>query len=89
MDDVNKKIKELEYRISQLETRRILQQDIIPGSIKMRHISEGVPYIRSGLVADKPTSGEASMQGSPVYFATDTDTLYIWNGTTWVSEVLT
>jgi len=38
MEELNKKIKELEDRISQLETRRILQQDILPQVIKSRHL---------------------------------------------------
>lgn len=69
---------ELKYLIGQF--------DILPDQVKSRHISEGVRYLRSGLDASKPTSGEKI---GAVYFSYDTDTLYVWNGTSWVGEVLT
>jgi hypothetical protein len=79
MDDTQKKLKELEDRISKLEGRRIIQADILPDVVKMRHIGEGVRYIRGGVTAGKPTSGEEPMQGNAVYFDETTNTLYIWN----------
>lgn len=53
--------------------RRITQQDIVPGAVKQRHI-QGFILFR-GLEADLP-DGSTEVQ---FYFATDTDTLYIWN----------
>ena len=82
------KLKELEERIAKLETKRVLQQDILPDVVKMRHIGEGVRFIRGGITADKPTAGEEPMQGNAVYFDTDTDKLYVWNGSSWVSTTL-
>lgn len=87
--DIEKRLKELEKRIKLLEQKRIFQQDIIPDAIKMRHMGEGNRFVRSGLEADLPTVPETGTDSSAMYFATDTDTLYIYNGTTWVSEVLT
>ena len=62
------------------------QQDIFPDTIKQRHIAEGVRYVRAGVAASRPTSGE---KNGAIFFATDTDELYVWNGTVWVSETLT
>ena len=66
--------------------RFIFQNDIFPDTIKSRMISEGVRFIRAGVAADRPTSGE---KAGACYFSTDTDTLNIWNGSSWVQEVLT
>jgi len=56
-----------------METRRIGQQDIIPGAVKQRHIEAFILF--RGLEADLP-NGSTEVQ---FYFATDTETLYIWN----------
>ena len=50
------------------------------GTIKERHIGEGVPLLRSGLAADLPTEGE--LEGA-TFFATDTHALYFWDGESW------
>lgn len=81
-------IKSLDDRTTKLEARRITQAMIIPDSIKMRAIGEGVRYIRSGKAAARPVKGETPLQGSPIYFATDTNVLSVWNGTAWVSTTL-
>jgi hypothetical protein len=78
-DKLNLRIRELEERLAKLETRRILQQDIINDVVKMRHIGEGVRYIRGGVTADKPTAGEKPMQGNAVYYDETAKVLYIWN----------
>jgi hypothetical protein len=78
-DKVEQMIKE---RISKV----IGQFNIFPDQIKSRHIGEGIRFIRSGLAASRPTSGE---KAGAVWFSTDSDTLNIWNGTAWVQEILT
>jgi hypothetical protein len=90
MDDTQKKLKELEERIKTLETRRLLQQDYTNDSVKMRTIGEGVRYIRGGVTADKPTSGEEPMQGNAIFFDETASKLYIWNRTTnlWKSATI-
>ncbi len=75
----------LQKRITKLESKRIMQMDILPGSVKQRHINEGVIFIRSGLDAKLPTKGETTVTGQPFYWATDTGKLYAWNGTAWKS----
>ena len=84
------KLKELEERIAKLETKRVLQQDILPDVVKMRHIGEGVRFIRGGITADKPTAGEEPMQGNAVFYDETAEKLYIWNRTSgaWVSVSL-
>lgn len=78
-------IKGLVDRIERLENKRIFQQDIMPDVVKMRHISEGIRFVRSGLAADLPTA-ETPLQGSAIYYAKDTDMLYLWDGTAWQSH---
>lgn len=82
-------IKKLEKRIETLETRRSYQWDVVPGAIKNRHLAEPNSYVYSGLAVDRPTSGASVTLGVSIYFATDTNVLSIWNGTSWVSETLT
>lgn len=64
------------------------QQDIKPDTIKMRHVGEGVRYIRSGLDAALPTTPEVPKNGVAIYFATDTLKLYVSNGSAWKSTTL-
>ncbi len=63
----------------------------MPDVVKMRHIGEGVRYIRGGVTAGKPTSGEEPSQGYAVYFDETTNKLYIWNRSSnaWKSATLT
>jgi hypothetical protein len=63
--------------------QKIIQSDIPPQTIKKRHIEDVV--IVFGVLADRPTD---SSTGVRAYFAMDNNTLYCWNGTAWVSEVL-
>jgi hypothetical protein len=72
---------EIEREIKLLKSKRITQVDIVPGAVKMRAISEGVPFVRSGATADLPTEGESTMQGAAIYFDETTNKLYIWNKT--------
>jgi hypothetical protein len=87
--DIQKQIDDLKKEIEQLKQKRVFQQDVVPDAIKMRHMGEGNRFVRSGLEADLPSVPETGTDSSAIYFATDTDTLYIYNGTAWVSEVLT
>jgi len=88
--ELEKKMQELSEEVGQLK-RRAFQEQITPDIIKMRHIGEGVRYIRDGKTADKATSGEEPAQGAAIFFDYNTNTLYIWNRLTkaWKSEVLT
>lgn len=56
---------------------------LTPRSIKQRHLEAWIIF--SGLEADLP-DGEKTEKA---YFATDTNKLYIWNGTAWKSTTLT
>jgi len=76
----------IEKLIEEKVKRIIGQYNVLPDSIKQRHVGEGVRYIRSGVASDRPTSGEKT---GAVWFSTDSDTLNIWNGTAWVQEILT
>lgn len=89
MDNLEKRVKKIEQEIISLHGRRILQSDVLPNVIKKRHMGEPNSYVNSGLAADKPTEGISTNGGVSIYFATDTNVLYIWNGTAWVSEILT
>lgn len=85
MDDLIKRITELERKVN---SGRIFQQDITPGAIKQRHISEGVIFIRSGLAASRPVTPESSRNGLPIYWASDTFVLSIWTGSAWKTVTL-
>ena len=85
--DNDKRIKILEDKITHLEQRRVGQEMIIPTAIKTRHLGEGAPYIQSGTAANRPTSGNEPLQGSAVWFSTDTNVLSIWDGDSWVDFV--
>lgn len=85
--DYEKEIQQLKDEIKALKDRRINQMDLIPNIVKSRHISEGPRFIRSGLEADLPTVGENATDSVAVYYATDTEKLYVYNGA-WVSTTL-
>ena len=82
-EDTKQEIK----RLIQEELQGVIGQfDVLPDMVKQRHVGEGIRFIRSGTAANRPTSGE---KAGAVWFATNTDVLSVWNGTTWVSETLT
>ena len=89
--ELQDKIKDLEDRIRTLEGKRIFQQDLMPDVIKMRHIGEGVRFIRGGITANKPTAGEKPLQGNAIYYDETTNKLYVWNTVSglWKSATLT
>lgn len=63
---------------------RITQEMIIPNSVKQRHIGEGPIFIRSGLIKNRPTTGESNIgNSSAIYYATDQHTINVWNSKTW------
>lgn len=81
MNEIIKQIAELKKEIAELKGQTY-QQDIAPKQVKQRHV-DGLIVFR-GIAADRP-DGSTEKQ---VYFATDTNTLSIFNGTSWVQEVL-
>lgn len=92
MEDFQKQIDQLQEQIDDLRDQRLRQMDIIPGSVKNRHMGEPNTYVFSGLAASRPASGSkltSTGLGCTMYWAYDTGVLSIWNGTAWLSETLT
>ncbi len=89
MDTSNlmEKFLELKRKVELLMQKRIYQQDIIPDAVKQRHMSEGNRYFIAGIESDRP-EGNSVTSSVTCYFATDTNKLYLWNGTAWVSVTL-
>lgn len=90
MDDILKKITELEKEVNLLKQRRVSQTAIIPGVVKNRHLGEASSYVVFGLEADLPVGLDVNTS-TIAYFATDTNKWHIWNPTTqvYVSVTLT
>ena len=84
---ITKAIRNLQEQIDLLRNKRIRQMDIIPDSIKTRAMGEANRYVVMGLEADLP-AGYTVTGSSLMYFALDTNKLYIWNGTAWKSVTL-
>lgn len=63
--------------------RRITQEMIINRAVKQRHLEANIIF--SGLEADLP-NGTSEVKA---YFATDTNKLYLWNGSAWASSTFT
>ncbi len=84
---MDKQIEDIKDRLKQLENKRVSQQDIVPDSIKMRHIGEGVRFVRSGTSANKPTTGETATGSVAMYYDTTDNKLWIYNGS-WRSVTL-
>ncbi len=77
---------QLEKRVKELEDlidAKRYQSDYANNSIKQRHLE--ALLIFTGIAADLP-DGTTEVQA---YFATDTNTLYLFNGVAWKSVVLT
>ena len=81
-EELEKIIKDLTDRLDKLERRRIIQSDLLPDVVKMRHVGESVRYIRGGTEDKKPTIGEEPMQGIAIYYDIDNKILYCWNTST-------
>lgn len=68
-----------------LEDRPVLHQsDILPRTIKQRHLEPNAQIIFFGLSTAIP-DGSSHVKA---YFETDTNKLKLWNGTAWVSTTL-
>jgi hypothetical protein len=87
-DDLESKVAKLEKQVTFLLEKRILQTDITPSVVKTRHMGEANRYILTGLEADLP-SGESFGSSCSAYFASDTNKLWIWNGSAYKSTTLT
>jgi len=85
--DIEERLKKLEKQVNFLSEKRITQVDVLPQVIKTRHMGEANRYIYFGLEADLPT-GFNFNNSTLAYFAYDTDKLYLYNGTAWVSTTL-
>jgi len=83
MDTPNLNRREIEQIVQDVLRRTIQQSDILPGGVKQRHLEAMIIF--RGLAADRPDGTTEVL----AYFATDTDTLSIWNGSAWKDEVLT
>lgn len=72
-------------------SKRVTQEDIENDAVKMRHVAEGVRFVRDGTTAKKPTAGEVPLQGAAMYFDYETNKLWIWNRSSkaWKSIQLT
>jgi len=77
--EVRDRLEKLEEKLDYLMNKRMAQVDILPDAIKMRHISEGIRFVRGGATAQKPTVGEGTMQGYAMFYDTTAKKLYIWN----------
>lgn len=75
----------IDEAVRKLPRQKVLQSDVPPQTVKRRHL-EDAPIV-FGLAADRPTEGDAN--DVRAYFATDTNVLSCWNGTSWVSETMT
>ncbi len=58
----------------------IHQSQIVPGTIKQRHIESNKQLIQTGAIADRPENPTTLF-----YFATDENKLYFYNIGTWYS----
>jgi hypothetical protein len=85
---MEERIKKLEERMKNLEQKRVSQLDIAPGQVKNAAMGEANSWFLAGLAADLPI-GAVVTSSVTYYFATDTNTLYIWNGNAYKSVVLT
>ena len=78
MDNIEEIVKKLQKDVELLKQRRVLQSDIAPGVVKMRHMGEANQYVQYGLEADLP-SGFSITNSTIIYYATDTKKLWVWN----------
>ena len=77
--DLIKQLEKLQKEVNLLKVRRVGQTEILVDAVKMRHIGEGVRFIRDGITADIPVSAEVPMQGAAIYYDRTAKKLYIWN----------
>jgi hypothetical protein len=67
-------------KVIEAEDRQLTQSDIPQRIIKRRHVEDNV--IVFGLAANLPATGN----DVKAYYATDTDVLYLWDGSTFQSH---
>ena len=85
---LQKQIDDLKRELERVSQKRIFQQDIVPDVVKMRHMGEANRFVWAGLEANRPTEPPNGTDSTACYFATNTNKLYIWNGTAWKSATL-
>ena len=73
-------VKNLIRDIIEKDHKYIFQDEIFTDVVKSRHVGEGVRYLRSGDVADRPEEGEKE---GATYYAIDENKLYNWDGDAW------
>lgn len=88
---LSKEVDKLKKELDALKTRRITQDMILPGVVKMRHMSEGNRFVRGGTTSKKPSEGESTTDGFAIYYDSDTNDLYVYNSVSgaWKSVTLT
>jgi len=67
-----------------LDKRPIHQADILPGTIKERHLGANLRVIQFGLETNLPDGSTHTK----AYFCTDSGKLKLWNGSSWLSVTL-
>lgn len=75
------RLKKIEDRIQQLENRRILQQDIMPGAVKNRAMGDANSYIK--ILTSSP-DGATFNENTTAYFNSTDSKWYCFNGSVWV-----
>lgn len=90
MDDIRRQLEKLQAEVQALKNQRVTQGSFLPDVIKMRHIGEGVRYIQTGVVADKPATPATPSDSCMMYYAYDENKLYVWDigSSTWLSTTL-
>lgn len=83
MEEVNILEGQLERKRSE-ERPVIHQSQILPGTIKARHLGAKLHVVKFGDADDRPDEPGRIK----AYFATDTNVLSFYNGTSWVSVTL-
>lgn len=78
-ESIKKRLDQLEKDFATFKAKRITQEQVIPGSIKMRAMGEANRFVRGGLAANRPTAGETTSDGLAFYYETDTKKLKIYD----------
>lgn len=81
IDDLKKQIEDLKKQVKDLEERRIAQQMIIPGAIKMRHMGEANRFVRAGTSDGFPDPVETATDSLAMYYDTTNHKLWVFDGT--------
>lgn len=69
----------------QIDKKEYIQsQDLSPEIVESRHIAPPFRIIEFGLESALPNGSTRTK----AFFATDTNKLYMWNGSAWVSTTL-